>query len=89
LGLPAVAAEAELMPKPDSDSRDGALAIRGAGRKVLRRVHHRSPLIGRKLFAAALIEKLATCNNALNHGFKTAAAAGNLAAYLLNQKVVG
>ena len=36
-----------------------------------------------------LVEKLATRNDALNYRFKTAAVAGKLAAYFLNQKAVG
>src|SRR5258705_13465473 len=53
------------------------------------RVHHRSPLIGRQLLEAALVEKLAACNDAIKYGFKTAAVGAQLVAYLLNQQVVG
>jgi hypothetical protein len=41
------------------------------------------------LLAAARVEELTARNDALNYGSKTAAVFAKLAAYLLNEKVVG
>src|SRR5262245_59596123 len=82
-GCPAVvAAEAELLPKPDSDSSHGkAMVTPAPRRKVLRdnaisRSRRASCCVFildhlsfcRQLLAAALVEKLATRNDALNYG---------------------